>query len=282
VQRWIDSGLVLVDGRRRAASHLVRPGSEIVIAAAPAPGEAAGLLDGPTRFVDGTSPFALRILAERGDIIAVDKPAGVHCERGRSRPTLVDLLEARYEHIAGIGDRESEGGLAHRLDRDTSGVLLAARSREAWLDLRRAFRRRRALKHYLALVSGRMRSTMKIDAPLARRTRRMVAASASEKSIEASTAAEPLEAGDDWTLVLATMSTGAMHQIRAHLALAGHPLIGDALYDGPRLPGCPRDGHLLHALRVRIDGRIDATAPAPADFTAACALLRRGSALERR
>lgn len=262
VREWLLAGCVTVDGRIARGSDVPAAGSAIVVevpAAAPAP----------------TPPLPIRILYEDSRLVLLDKPAGLHCERGRSAGSVAELLEERFGDRGAIGERAAEAGLVHRLDRDTSGALVAAKDRASWLRLRRAFSSGATRKSYLALAAGRLGRATRVDRPLARRGSGMAPAAARDAGIEAKTWLDPLETGRDWTLVLATMRTGAMHQVRAHLALAGHPILGDESYGGEALPGCPRRGQLLHALRVEIAGELDATVAPPADFLTACALLRR-------
>jgi 23S rRNA pseudouridine1911/1915/1917 synthase len=262
VRQLIRDGSVRIDGRIATGAETPRPGSEITIAVA----DVAHAPDLPVPAV----------VAETRDWLLLAKPAGLHCERGRSAGSVAEFLAGRDPSATQIGDRPEEAGLAHRLDRDTSGAILAARNRSSYGRLREAFAAGRTRKEYLALVAGDLSAARRIDLPLARRGDRMTPAGPREDAFAAATAVEPLERGDGWTLVLALMRSGAMHQVRVHLAAIGLPLIGDALYGGPELAGCSRAGQLLHASRIVIRGgiEIDAAVAAPADFVAALALLR--------
>ncbi|MFN2404275.1 MAG: RluA family pseudouridine synthase [Candidatus Binatia bacterium] len=262
VRRWIDNGLVRVNGRLAGAAETPGAGSEVLVSADESPGLEAGL--------------NLTILHQDADWLVVAKPAGLHCERGKSPGSVAELLDARFGDLSRIGDRPEESGLVHRIDRDTSGVLLVARNRPAYLRLRTAFGRGEARKQYLALLAGRLGGGRDVDIPLARRAGRMIPAGAHDQATYVRTRFESLEAGDGWTLVLATMRTGAMHQVRVHAASIGHPLFGDVLYGGPLLAGSARSGQLLHALRVRVGGEIDVSVGPPSDFLAALAALRLG------
>lgn len=263
-RRWIEEGLVRVDGRLAGAAATPGAGSEVIVSPAASP---ALLEAGP----------GLAVLHEGDDWLVVAKPAGLHCERGKSPGSLAELLEARFGDLSGVGDRPQEAGLVHRIDRDTSGVVLVARNRPAYLHLRAAFGRGEARKDYLAIVAGRLQGSREVDIPLARRAGRMVPAGAHDQATFVHTRFEGLEAGGDWTLALATMTTGAMHQVRVHAASIGHPLFGDVLYGGPPSAAGARSGQMLHALRVRVGAGIDVSAGAPADFLAALAALRRSS-----
>jgi 23S rRNA pseudouridine1911/1915/1917 synthase len=251
-----------VDGRVASAADTPAAGSEIVVEdETPAPST-------------GARP-ALQVVIEDDRRVVVFKPAGLHCERGKSAGNIADLLEQRYGDLSRVGDRPEEAGLVHRIDRDTSGVVIAALDRREYRRLRQLFRSGAATKHYLALAAGRLRKPVEIDLALTRRAGRMVPAGRHEEGRPALTRFEPLDGAADWSLVLATMRTGVMHQVRVHMAAAGHPLFGDSLYGGPALAGCPRHGQLLHALRIEAGGDIDVTVGPPEDFLAAYARLRR-------
>lgn len=265
VRQWFLHGRVRVDGHVAQASDSPEAGCEVVVAPDDSAPEA------------GQAPLPLpRILHEDRCRVILAKPAGLHCERGKSRGSVAEFLEERYGDCSGIGARPEEAGLVHRLDRDTSGVLVAARDAGEYRYLRDAFREGATLKQYLALAVGPLEQAIEVDLPLARRGSRMTEAGPHDDALPALTLLEPLEAGPDWCLVLATMRTGVMHQVRVHMALAGYPLLGDSLYGGPSLPGCSRQGQLLHALRVQVEGDIDVTVGPPEDFLEACAALRRG------
>jgi 23S rRNA pseudouridine1911/1915/1917 synthase len=263
VKEWLKAGIVTIDGRIASGSEVPRAGSEVVIEEA-APDVAAA-----------TSANQWQVVWETGRYAVVSKAAGVHCVRGRSRGSLAEQLESRYGDLTSVGDDPDEGGLVHRIDCDTSGLVIVARERAAWRALRSAFSEARTRKQYLALARGRVRDAQDIDRPLARRGARMAIAGRYDDALEARTRVEPLESGNDWSLVRATIATGAMHQVRVHLAAIGHPLIGDTTYGGPVLCGCTRPGQLLHAMRVQVEGELDVSAGPPEDFLAAYAQLRR-------
>ncbi|MBI5503871.1 MAG: RluA family pseudouridine synthase [Deltaproteobacteria bacterium] len=266
---WLDQGLVRVEGHRVRAGDLVRAGQRIDVAGAtPAPATA------PVTGAAATAAEPMRVLLETPTLLAIFKPAGVHSHRGRSGPTAADFVESVLGSQAAVGERDQEAGIVHRLDCDTSGVLVVAKTRRGYFALREAFATGQSLKFYLALVDGRLRERFTIDRPLARRARAVVAAGTHDHALAAQTFVEPLDGGADWTLVLASMRTGVTHQIRAHLALAGHPLLGDRLYGHRAAPSGTRAGQLLHAARLRLSGWVDVSVPAPADFTGAYAALR--------
>src|SRR5688572_16804736 len=155
VREMLRSGSVKVNGRIAAASDVPSPGSEVEVDD-PAPEVA-------TATSQWASQAAWRVVVERERFVVAMKPAGVHCERGKTPGSLAELVEERYGSLARVGDRPEEGGLVHRIDRDTSGVVVIARDRDAWLRLRRAFSEGRTRKQYLALASGRLGKERTID-----------------------------------------------------------------------------------------------------------------------
>jgi 23S rRNA pseudouridine1911/1915/1917 synthase len=263
VKEWLKAGLVRLDGRVASGSEIPLAGSEVVVEDD----------RGDVAAARATDPW--RSVVETEAWIAVAKPAGLHCVRGRTAGSLAELVQERYGDLTVVGDLPEDGGLVHRIDRDTSGLVIVARQHRAWKRLRAAFRAGRTRKHYLALVTGSFDRARDIDLPLARRGAKMAVAGRHDDALEARTEVEPLDGGEDWSLVLAVMTTGAMHQVRVHLAAIGHTLIGDAVYGGPLLRGCARSGQLLHAMRVEIDDEIDVSVGPPEDFLTAYAQLRR-------
>jgi 23S rRNA-/tRNA-specific pseudouridylate synthase len=217
---------------------------------------------------------ALSIAWEDAGLLAVDKPAGLHTVRGRSTDSAEALLERMRPELATVRELSGDSAFVHRLDRDTSGVVLAALDVETWRAMRAAFSERRVEKRYLAIVEGRVAGPMHIDSSLARRRSRVVAAARRDRALAAITDVEPIESAADWSLVCARMRTGVTHQIRAHLALAGHPILGDLKYGGTPAPAGTRAGQLLHAWRIAVDGRLDVTVPPPPDFETVLANLR--------
>jgi 23S rRNA pseudouridine1911/1915/1917 synthase len=263
-RRALDAGGVFLDGRRcKMAGRLVRSGQKVVVnleeggrpAAAPPPLDPA------------------RVLYADEHLVAVDKPSGV-----AAQPTLTSDRGALPELVGAL--LGAEATLVHRLDRETSGVTVLARTRQAAAALGEAFRTGAPHKTYLALCARAPEPPEgRIDAPLARDPRhpgrRCVAASGEP----AATRYRTLAAGPSGVaLVEALPETGRTHQIRAHLAHLGAPLAGDPRYGGPRRVGevaIPRV--MLHALRLEIahpatGARMTFEAPVPEDFRAAAAL----------
>jgi 23S rRNA pseudouridine1911/1915/1917 synthase len=183
-------------------------------------------------------------------LAVIDKPAGVvvHPAPGHAGPTLVDALS----DLLGGGEPERPG-IVHRLDRDTSGLMLVARDPEAHRRLSAMIKRRQVAREYVALVEGRPRSRSgTIDAPLGRDHRRPEKRAVRGRGArEARTHFRVLEALPADTLVEARLETGRTHQIRAHFAAIGHPVCGDPRYGHPGRHGLERQ--FLHSARLRFD-----------------------------
>jgi 23S rRNA pseudouridine1911/1915/1917 synthase len=212
----------------------------------------------------------LAIVYEDADLVALDKPGGVpgHALDPRERGTAAAALLARYPELAGIGDPLAPG-LVHRLDTGTSGVLLAARTAAAWTGLRAAFRAHAVVKRYVAIVRGVPAAGLVVDAALAHdpgRRGRMRAARVGERAWPAVTRVVAVEPHGTRALVHVEIRTGVTHQVRAHLALAGHPVVGDSVYGGDEL-GFPPGRHALHAAALALPERhLVIEAPCPHDL----------------
>jgi 23S rRNA pseudouridine1911/1915/1917 synthase len=247
-QRLIAEGAVRVGGSVAKKGMRMAAGAEVEVAHAPAGTE-------EKRPVPEALPLV--VLHQDAALVAVDKPAGMptHPLRAGERGTVANRLLALFPECATVADDAREGGVAHRLDVDTSGVLVAARTRQAWLLLRRAFADGLVEKEYLALVAGAPPERGTIEVALAHAGRRVrVSGERDLDALPASTRYEVVTRGRDASggelaLVRAWSSSGRMHQIRAHLAHLGYPLVGDPLYGGP--PAAPgTHGHFLHAARL--------------------------------
>jgi 23S rRNA pseudouridine1911/1915/1917 synthase len=249
-KQWVAEGAALVDGRRAKKSHALRRGERVTIER----------LSAPRDFDASPDPdVPLEVLLETDAWVVIDKPAGVpsHPLAPGERGTAAGALVARYPEMRGVGYARREPGILHRLDTDTSGVLLAARDAPTFEALRAQFRAGDIHKHYLARCIGTVPAPTVIDTPIANdpRDRRKVRACSDPreaKRLRASPArsevvtSAPAEHG---CLVTVSASDARRHQIRVHLASIGHPLLGDTLYGGPGLEGLRR--HLLHALAIR-------------------------------
>jgi 23S rRNA pseudouridine1911/1915/1917 synthase len=203
-------------------------------------------------------------------LVAVDKPSGMpsHPLEPGERGTVVNALVARHPECADASADPREGGLVHRLDTLTSGVLLAARTPEAWRALRDAFSGRQVDKRYLAVVTGPVADEGEIDLPLRHRADHVEPA-LSGGGREALTDFRVLSRAGDASLLEVRIHTGVLHQIRAHLAAIGAPVLGDADYGGRSFPGLDR--FFLHAARLGLahpatGSRLDLAAPLPPEL----------------
>jgi 23S rRNA pseudouridine1911/1915/1917 synthase len=228
----------------------------------------------------------LVVLAEGPGWLAVDKPAGtpVHPLREGETGSLLAAVAARHPGIQGVGEGGLRSGVVHRLDVDTSGVVLFATREPEWQRLRRAFREHRVEKVYRALVRGRLlqEGEVRVCLAMARHRPARVRVLRPEEEERARgvwrcvTSVRPLEALRGATLVEARPQTGFLHQIRAVLAHLGHPVLGDAVYGGPaEAAAAPR--HMLHAASLAFE-EVSARSPDARDFAELLARLRSGGA----
>jgi len=262
VQRVIDEGVVRVNGRAAAKGTRLCAGDRV-----------SGL-DLPALAPEPALPIA--IVHEDDDLVVLDKPGGVpsHALDPRQPGSAAGFVLGRWPETAEVGEALAPG-LVHRLDTGTSGLLVVARTADMYARLREAFRARAVAKRYLALVAGRPPASLEMRTPLAhdsRDRRRMRAARPDDRSWPAETQLETLATAGDAALVALTMRTGVTHQLRVHCALAGFPVVGDALY-GAAHPALPPGRHALHAAALSLpalDGRAPWTllAPLPADLRA--------------
>jgi 23S rRNA pseudouridine1911/1915/1917 synthase len=228
VQQLIDAGEVLVDGKRAAKSRKLRAGETIELLGEPE-------VDAPP-VADASVVVDVRYADD--DIIVVAKPAGlvVHPGAGHDSGTLVNGLLAAYPEIAGIGDA-MRPGIVHRLDRDTSGLLLVARSARAYDALVAQLAAHEVERRYVALVWGHLAAPRGlVDAPIGRSQSRRTRMAVRDEGKPARTEYAVTETfGQPATSLLeCRLETGRTHQIRVHLAAIGHPVVGDATYGGMR------------------------------------------------
>ncbi len=259
----IAEGAVRVNGRRAPKGSRVRAGDVVTLP------DVAGLAPEPG--------LPVPVVYEDETLVALAKPGGMpaHALDPRARGTAANFLLARWPEMADVGEPFAPG-LVHRLDTGTSGVLLAARTAVAWMQLRADFAARRVEKRYRAIVAGVVPAAgLRITVALAhdpRDRRRMIAAPPGARAWDAETIVTALDVRDDRSLVEAVIRTGVTHQVRVHLAHAGYPVLNDALYGGP-LVDLPVGRHALHALSLAFahptDGRaLSVSTPAPDDFAA--------------
>ncbi len=273
VQELIEAGLVLVNSRPAKGSHRLRTGERIQIQIQPRP---------PLRAEAESIP--LDILYEDDDVIAVNKPAGmtVHSGAGTTRGTLVNALLGRGQVLSQGGDA-LRPGIVHRLDKDTSGIILVAKNDAAHAKLSEAFRQRQIKKIYLALVQGLLKQDRgTIDLAIARDPKRRTRMTARRSIVlgnarEARTDWRVLARIDTASLLEVQLHTGRTHQIRVHFSALHHPVVGDTLYGAAAqlrigklsLPALPRN--FLHAAKLgfaqpRTGAWIDLRALLPQDL----------------
>jgi len=219
--------------------------------------------------------LALRVVYEAADLAVVEKPGGMpsHALDPREAGTAAAFVVARWPETRRVGNPLAPG-LAHRLDTGTSGLLVVARSPACFATLRGAFAQGRVDKQYLAIVAGTPPARVTLRQALAhdrRDRRRMAPAEPGTRSWPAETRIETLAVVGTAALVAATIRTGVTHQVRVHLAMLGHPVLGDALYGGPPA-GLAPGRHALHAsaLTIAAPGRplLSVRSPLPADLAA--------------
>jgi 23S rRNA pseudouridine1911/1915/1917 synthase len=225
-KRLIEDGDAIVDGKPVRASHRLKPGEKVSLRKPPPV---------PSEIVPEAIP--LHILYEDGAIIVVDKPAGmvVHPAAGNYSGTLVNALQHHCRNLSGIGG-VMRPGIVHRLDKGTSGLMVAAKSDEAHRHLAEQFKNRQVSKCYTALVHGNLRENEGVtDAAVGRHpVERKKMSTASRRGKAALTRWRVLERFGAFTLLEAKIETGRTHQIRVHLSALGHPVAGDSVYGGSK------------------------------------------------
>ena len=223
VQRLVRAESVLVNGAIAKVSLRLQPGDQVEL-----------FLPPPEPSHPVPEEIAVTILYRDDDVLVIDKPPGlsVHPAPGHPGGTLVNALLAHYPDIQEIGDR-LRPGIVHRLDADTSGVIVVARTERAYLDLSEQFKEHSTTKVYQALVLGRPEPPEGIiEAPIARDTRNRKRMAIVEEGRQATTQYRTLERYDGYTLLEVMPRTGRTHQVRVHLSSIGYPVAGDRLYGG--------------------------------------------------
>jgi len=225
VQRLIDDGRIRVDGEHQRAGYRLRPGEEVHISLPPPP---------PAELIPESLP--LDILFEDDQVIAVNKSAGlvVHPAAGHREGTLVHGLLYHCDRLASLGG-PLRPGIVHRLDKNTSGIIVVAKTDEAYRHLTRQFKERLVYKEYLALVYGRMPGgSGAIDAPMERHSKNRTKMGVVAGGREALTQWWVERALGELSLLKVVIRTGRTHQIRVHLAHIHRPVVGDRPYGGKR------------------------------------------------
>lgn len=245
IQGLIADGFVSVNGMHaRKSGQIIENGSEIEVRIPPS---------APSGLIAENIP--LDIIFENGDLIVVNKPAGmvVHPAAGHDSGTLVNAVLGYDPDMEGIGGEERPG-LVHRLDKDTSGLIVLAKNERAHNWLQEQFRLRKVEKTYLALVDGRPPTPSgRVEASIGRDPshRKKMAIVQPGKGREAVSEYKTLESFKQHTLLEFHPLTGRTHQIRLHCKFLGCPIVGDSVY-GKRTPSAGIERHFLHALRLKI------------------------------
>ncbi len=269
-QRLIGDGQVTVDGRSRKPAYRVEIGDQVTVRVPPPP---------DPRAIQPQS-ISIEILYEDAYLVGVNKPAGmvVHPAPGHPDGTLVNALLAYDPAIAQVGPSDRPG-IVHRLDMETSGVLVVARRPDVLEDLQEQFRSREVHKTYLALVHGRMQPPEGIiEVPIGRHPHDRQRMAPLTDGKYARTRFHAVENVGSYTLVEAHPYTGRTHQIRVHLAWMGHPVVGDDVY-GRRGDSLLEGRHFLHAGALHLThpasgDALDLRAPLPSELTTLLEQLR--------
>jgi 23S rRNA pseudouridine1911/1915/1917 synthase len=267
--RLIEAGCVRVDGRLEPKRHEVRAGQRVEVVPAPASTDATEV-----------SPAPYAVAYEDDHLLVVDKPAGVvvHPARGHRAGTLSQALAG----LAGGGEDPWRAGIVHRLDRDTSGLLVVAKTDATHRALKALLAARELHREYLALVDGAPPARSgTVDAPIGRDRRdRVVHSLDTDQPRAAVTHFTVVRALRGASLLEVVLDTGRTHQIRVHMAAIGHPVLGDRQYGGPVRFGLERQ--FLHAARLAFPhpatgAAVDVRSPLPADLAAALVLAEGSS-----
>ena len=249
MQKAIEAGQITVNGKKTEKDYALKIG-DVVSGVLELPEE-------PSIEPDPLVPFT--VVHDAPGFAVIDKPAGVvvHPSYTHKKGTLVNGLVARWPEIKGVGEHSFRPGIVHRLDKETSGLMVVAKTDEMFHWLKKQFKEHKVAKKYVALVFGAMKQTEgEITAPIGREGTKQVTVFGStkrsmgkdEKSRNAATGFKVLGLYAHFTLVEATPKTGRMHQIRVHFKHIGHPLVGDKKYAPARLLRLfPLKRQFLHA-----------------------------------
>ncbi len=270
LRAWIDAGRVTLDGEAAPATRRVRGGEQVVVRSEPDPRAVAF----------APEAIALRIVHEDDALLVVDKPAGlvVHPGSGNWDGTLANALLHHAPQLASV----PRAGIVHRLDKDTSGLMVVAKTLIAQAALVRQMQARSVTREYAALASGDIAARGVVDAPIGRHPRNRTTMAVVATGKPARTHFDVVERFGVATLLRCRLETGRTHQIRVHLASLGHPLVGDPTYG--RKGGLAFTRQALHAARLALVHPVSGDAcrwesPLPQDFASLLAALRaRGAA----
>lgn len=267
LQKWLREGYVRLDSREAKSKQKIWGGEHVEIL--PQPGAAEGALR--------AERIPLEIVYEDDAVLVVNKPAGlvVHPGSGNWRGTLLNALLHHSPRLAEI----PRAGIVHRLDKDTSGLLVVAKTLQAQTNLVRQLQARTVKREYLAVVHGVVRAGGEIAAPVGRDPRRRTRMAVVDSGKPALTRYKVVKRFASATLLECSLATGRTHQIRVHMQSLGHPLLGDPVYREKRRRGPPEfRRQALHAARLQFSHPVSGApmrfeAPLPEDFRALLAAL---------
>ena len=270
IQRLIKEGAITVNGQTSKASYRVEAGDAILVRL---PQEE------PQEIIPQDIP--LHIVYEDASLLAIDKPAGlvVHPAPGHRSGTLVNAVLAHAPEVAEVGPA-NRPGIVHRLDKETSGLILIAKDSATHQALQQQFRRRQVSKTYLALVEGNVQPPEGIiDAPIGRDPHHRQKMTVIHQGRRARSQYKVIEIFPEQTLLEVYPRTGRTHQVRVHLAWLGYPIVGDTIY-GHRNQPLLESRHFLHAAGIRFlhpatDEPMTLEAPLPAELSTVLDQLRR-------
>jgi 23S rRNA pseudouridine1911/1915/1917 synthase len=264
LQRWLKDGQVTLDSHSAKPKQKIWGGERVEIRSQPDASEAA----------HRPEPIALDIIYEDDDVLVINKPAGlvVHPGSGNWKGTLLNALLHHSPRLAEI----PRAGIVHRLDKDTSGLLVVAKTLRAQTDLVRQLQARTMKREYLALVHGAVRSAGEVSAPIGRDPRNRTRMAVAPAGRPALTRYKVAKRFADVSLLECSLDTGRTHQIRVHMQSLGHPLVGDPVYRGGRRSATPHANlkrQALHAARLEFSHPVSGVrrrfaAPLPEDFRA--------------
>lgn len=261
-KKLIEDDMVKIDGRAKKANYKLSAGQNLDIT-----------LPDPVELEVEPEDIEIDVVYEDDDLLVVNKPQGmvVHPAHGNYSGTLVNGLLKRCDGLSGINGI-IRPGIVHRIDKDTSGIIVVAKTNEAHMDLSRQLKEHSINRKYIALLEGRLKEEAgTIDAPIGRDpANRKKMAVVNKNSKNAITHYKVLELFESNTLIEARLETGRTHQIRVHMAHIGHPVVGDPVY-GYRKQKFKLNGQLLHAallgfVHPRTKEYMEFTAPLPGYF----------------
>jgi 23S rRNA pseudouridine1911/1915/1917 synthase len=271
LQAWLKSGHITVDGKRLEANHAVSGGEHVALR--------------PPRLPDAAAPQAqrmpLKVVFEDGELIVIDKPAGLVVHPGAGQPDRT-LLNALLAHASALG-AVPRAGIVHRLDKDTSGLIVVAKTVSAQADLVKQLAARSMRRIYLAVVQGDPPASGVIDAPVGRDVRARTRMAVTHRGKPARTAYRVLERYGRAALVECRLETGRTHQIRVHFQHLRHPLVGDETYRRGTRHGISFPRQALHAAELtvvhpRTHEIVSWKSPLPRDMKRLVDTLRRDQA----